>query len=298
MVRLPRLLVIVGPTASGKTGLAVKLAKKLDGEIVSADSRLLYRGMDIGTAKPTKKEMAGVPHHLIDIVSPEQTLTLAEYKHKALDVIQEILRRGKLPILVGGTGLYVRAVVDNLKIPEVPPDPALRARLEAMPRLELFAWLHALDPAYAKKADKNPRYAIRALEVVAKTGQPFSELQGKGEPLFDAVMIGLKPADSKLEDRISKRISAMTKKGLVKEVQKLLKRHGNSAPALSGIGYRELFPYLKGEMTLKEVLEQVRLHTRQYAKRQMTWFRPDPRIAWVSTPEKGFRLALKKLKRA
>ena len=296
--RLPKLLVIVGPTASGKTGLAIKIAKKFNGEVVSADSRLLYKGMDIGTAKPTKKEMSGVPHHLIDVVAPDKTLTLADYKTKAIKAINGILKRGKKPILVGGTGLYVWAVVDNLLIPEVPPNPKLRKMLETMPRSELFAWLHALDPAYAAKAGQNPRFAIRALEAIRATGRPFSELQGKGKPMFDVLQIGLRPANSKLEARISKRVALMAKHGLVAEAKKLQKKYKEDAPAMSGIGYRELFPYLRGEIQLDEALEAIRLHTRQYAKRQMTWFKRDRRIHWLSTPEKALTLANKWLSKA
>ena len=271
----------------------MRIAKRLNGEIVSADSRLLYKGMDIGTAKPTKRDRAAIPHHLIDVVAPSSTLTLSAYQAKAIRAIKDILRRGKLPILVGGTGLYVRAIVDNLRIPEVPPNTRLRSQLEAMPRPELFRWLRALDPEYAARAGANPRYAIRALEVIKMTGQPFSLLQGKGEPLFDAMQIGINPSAPHLEARIATRVRAMAKAGLVKEVRGLIKKFGSNAAALSGIGYRELFPYLNGTTTLKNALEAVRLHTRHYAKRQMTWFKKDPKITWVTSPEKALALAIK-----
>lgn len=296
MKNLPRIIVIVGPTASGKTGLAVRLARKYGGEVVSADSRLLYKGMDIGTAKPTKKEMGGVPHHLIDVVSPAKTLTLAEYKKLALKAIDGILKRGKLPIVVGGTGLYVQALVDNLKIPEVPPNMKLRAKLSKLPHTEQLRRLRKADPAYAARAGHNPRYIIRALEVIAATGKSFSSQQGKGEPLFAALQVGLRPARSTLETRISKRIEAMIRRGLIKEVRRLAKRHSETAPALSGIGYRELLPFLNGEIERADALEAIKLHTKQYAKRQMTWFKRDHRIRWFSTPEAAAKQVEKWLK--
>jgi len=317
MKELPKLLVIVGPTASGKTDLAVRLAKAFDGEVVSADSRLIYKGMDIGTAKPVRdsepspRSLAyrqagrgprpyvsdGVPHHLIDLVPPSKTLTAAEWKKKAVRTIRGILKRGKLPIVVGGTGLYVRSLIDNLSIPEVPPDQKLRAKLERMPREELFAWLRALDPEYAVRAGKNPRYAIRALEVIRAAGRTMTELQKSGEPLFDALQIGLKPAKGGLENRISKRVRAMAKTGLVSEVRKLAKRYGWDAPAMSGIGYGELRAYLEGRGSLEEALRAIRLRTRQYAKRQMTWFKRDKRIRWISGQKKALKIVEKWLKK-
>ena len=288
---LPKIFVIVGPTASGKTDLAIRLAKKLGGEIVSADSRLLYRGMDIGTAKPSFAERQGIPHHLIDVVPPSKTLTLSEYQKKAIRAIRGILRRKRLPILVGGTGLYVRAVVDNLRIPEVPPNPELRKRLEKTPDAKLFARLIKLDPAYAARIGGNRRYAVRALEVIAATGQPFSEQQGRGEPLFDARLIGLKPSKRELERRIGRRVRRMIKDGLIEETRRLLRRYDRKLPAMSGIGYDEIGACLRGEIALKEAVRMITTRTRQYAKRQMTWFKRDPRIRWFSAPA----LALKGL---
>ena len=326
MTKLPKILVIVGPTASGKTSLGVALAKALNGEIISADSRLLYRGMDIGTAKPTKAERRGVPHHLIDVVDPDQTLTLSEYQALALAAIRDVLKRGKLPIIVGGTGLYVRALVDNLEIPQVPPNAKLRQRLEKMPVGERLAWLESLDPAYAQRAGHNPRFVIRALEVILATGKTMSELQRQGEPLFDALQIGLRPTMKVLEVRIARRTQAMIKAGLLKEARRLNKRYvlaggagegspkraqllvstfgeepatGPAGPAsLTGIGYRELFPYFRGEISLDEAVRAITLHTRQYAKRQLTWFKRDTRIHWISSPKKALVLAKKWLKSA
>lgn len=299
--RLPKIVVIVGPTASGKSRAAIRLAKKVRGEIVSADSRLLYRGMDIGTAKPTAKERGGISHHLIDVLPPTRTLTLAEYKREALRAIRGILKRGRLPIVVGGTGLYVQALVENLDIPEVPPDPAYRAFLERKGKEWILARLRKLDPDYAARIGPNPRYASRALEVIRATGKPFGAQQGKGKPLFDALVVGIDPGKRALERRIRLRVRAMAARGLLDEVRALVKRHGDAsrAPALhAAIGYRELMPVLRGETTLADALKAVETSTRRYAKRQMTWWRRGPKVMWFRTPETALRTALFWLKSA
>lgn len=296
MPKLPKIIVIVGPTASGKTSLGVALAKAFNGEVISADSRLLYRGMDIGTAKPTKAERQGIPHYLIDVVAPDQTLTLSEYQALALGAIRDVLKLGKLPIIVGGTGLYVRALVENLEIPQVPPNVKLRQRLEKMPVGERLDWLKSLDPAYAQRAGHNPRFVIRALEVMLATGKTMTELQRQGEPLFDALQIGLRPSMKVLEERITRRTKLMVKSGLLVEAKKLARRYPASTPSLSGIGYRELFPYFRGEISIEEATQAIILHTRQYAKRQLTWFKRDARIHWITLPNKGLILAKKWLK--
>lgn len=318
---LPKIVVIVGPTASGKSSLAARLAKKIGGEIVSADSRLLYRGMDIGTAKPVRDSepprrmtgpyqfgtrmtgtymSAGVPHHLIDIALPTRTLTLADYKKKALRAIRGILKRGKTPILVGGTGLYVRAIVENLEIPEVPPDQAYRRFLEKKGKEWILDRLKKLDPDYAARIGPNPRYASRALEVIKATGDPFGAQQGKGERLFDALMIGLDPGKAELERRIRARVRKMAKAGLVDEVRRLRRRYaGKEANALdTAIGYRELFPVLDGEKTLVEGLDEVIGSTKRYAKRQMAWWRGVKDIRWFERSEAAFKTALFWLKPA
>jgi tRNA dimethylallyltransferase len=297
-MKLPKIVVIVGPTASGKSALAVRLAKKAKGEIVSADSRLLYRGMDIGTAKPTKKEMSGVPHHLIDVVPPSKTLTLAEYKRRAIRAIRGILKRGKLPIVVGGTGLYVRAIVENLAIPEVPPDPAYRAFLEKKGKDWILARLKKLDPDYAARIGPNPRYATRALEVIRATGKPFGAQQGKGEPLFDALIVGIDPGKKVLDARIGRRVGLMMKAGLVEEARKLSKRYAWTLPSMSGIGYAELKPHFEGRITLGQAAEDIKADTRRYAKRQMTWWRRINKVMWRKTPSAALRTALIWLKSA
>jgi len=289
--KLPKIAVIVGPTASGKSALAVKLAKKVGGEIVSADSRLLYEGMDIGTAKPTKKEMAGVPHHLIDVVSPSKTLTLADYKRRAIRAIRAILKRGRVPIVVGGTGLYVRAIVENLEIPEVPPDPKYRSFLEGKGKAWVLKRLKKLDPDYAARIGPNPRYATRALEVIRATGKPFGAQQGKGEPLFDALVVGIDPGKQELDRRIGRRVDAMIGAGLVDEAKRLARRYAWSLPSMSGIGYHELKPHLEGTASLAEAVERIKTDTRRYAKRQMTWWRRINKVEWFKDPKAALRRA-------
>lgn len=296
--RLPKIVVIVGPTASGKTALAVRLAKKAGGEIVSADSRLLYEGMDIGTAKPTEGEREGVPHHLIDVVPPSKTLTLAEYKRRAIRAIRAILKRGHLPIVVGGTGLYVRAIVENLEIPEVPPDPEYRAFLERKGKTWILARLRKLDPDYAARIGPNPRYATRALEVIRATGKPFGAQQGKGAPLFDALTIGLDPGKKELDRRIDRRVDAMIAAGLVDEAKKLARRYAWDLPSMSGIGYHELKGVLEGAKTLEKAIEEIKADTRRYAKRQMTWWRRINKVEWFERPDAAFRRAQNWLKSA
>jgi len=308
----PKLVVIVGPTASGKSALAVRLAKRLPagrhgigGEIVSADSRLLYRGMDIGTAKPPRRMTgpyvsSGIPHHLIDVALPTRTLTMSEYKDKSLAAIRGILKRGRTPILAGGTGLYVRAVVENLEIPEVPPDPRYRAFLARKGKDWILARLRKLDPDYAARIGPNPRYASRALEVIRATGKPFGAQQGKGPKLFDTLVIGLDPGKAETRRRIRSRVKAMAASGLLGEVRALRRRYaGKKADALTtAIGYRELFPVLDGRKTLQEGLEDVIRSTDAYAKRQMTWFRGMKEIRWFKRPEPALKAALFWLKSA
>jgi tRNA dimethylallyltransferase len=288
------LVALVGPTASGKTALALALAERLTlalglrgAEVVSADSRQIYRLMDIATAKPTADEQARVRHHLLDVVWPDESYTLAEYQRDAQAAIADIWARGRLPLLVGGTGLYVRAVVDGLAIPEVAPQPELRAALEAEAAERgvgaLLERLRALDPVAAARIDaQNPRRLLRALEVCIISGRPFSEQQGRRPTPYQAVLLGLSMPREALYTRADARIAQMLAAGLVAETEALVARgYDWSLPAMSSLGYREIGAYLRGELTLPAAVERFEQATHAYIRRQMTWFRPDQRIHWL-----------------
>ncbi|MCP6719446.1 MAG: tRNA (adenosine(37)-N6)-dimethylallyltransferase MiaA [Patescibacteria group bacterium] len=280
---LPKLIVILGATAIGKTGLAVRLAKEFNGEIVSADSRQIYKEMDIGTSKPTEKEIESVPHHLIDIVYPNQKFNVTIYKKMALKAIKDIQERKKVAFLVGGTGLYIKAVVDNINFPEVSPQKKLRKELETKDEKELFRIYMRLDPKGAKLIEKeNKRRLIRAIEVCRITKKPFWEQRNKGKSLFETLQIGIKLSREELKKRISKRTDMIFKLGLEKEVKNLTKKYGGS-PLLRTIGYHEWFAE-KGEGSIKE---KIKLHTLQFAKRQMTWFKRDKRIHWIKNHQEA-----------
>ncbi len=294
MARQP-LLVIVGQTAVGKTALSLKIAQKWGGEIVSADSRLFYRGMDIGTAKPSAEELATAPHHLIDICEPNETVTLGQYQEMAFEQIDGILARGKLPILVGGTGQYVKAVVEGWGIPRVPPQPKLRAQLERLGKDELARWLAYLDPVVAKKHDpRNVRRVVRALEVTLVSGRPISELQKKTSPPYDIYIVGLHRDRSVLYERIDQRVDLMMAAGLLAEVEGLHKAgFDRKLSAMSGLGYRQILDYLVGERSLSEAVERVKFETHRFARQQTTWFRlDDPTINWFDLGEVGMETAV------
>ncbi len=284
----PSLIVIVGPTAAGKTALAIELAAALGGEIVSADSRQIYRGMDIGTAKATPAERARVPHHLLDIVEPDQVLSVAEYQRLAYAAIEDIWRRSRLPFLVGGTGQYIRAVIEGWTVPSVAPRPALRAALEAQAATEGAEALHGrlagLDPAAAARIDpRNVRRVIRALEVCLTTGRPISELQRKAPPPYRIWQIGVTRPRAELFARIDARVDRMIADGLVEEVARLAAAgYAWDLPAMSGIGYRQIGAYLRGEISLDEAVARIKRQTRRFVHQQNTWFRPDdPQIRWL-----------------
>ena len=281
------LLVIVGPTAVGKTELALCLGEALGGEVVSADSRQVYRGMDIGTAKPTTGERARTPHHLVDIRDPGDPLSLAEYQSLAYRAIDSLLARGRLPMLVGGTGQYVRAIVEGWGIPSVPPDEALRAELyaeaEAAGPQALHARLRALDPIAAERIDpRNVRRVVRALEVCLIAGQPISELQRKTPPSYRILQIGLTRPRPALYRRADDRVDGMMVSGLVDEVRRLVETgYGWRLPAMSGLGYREIGAYLRGEISLEEAAQRIKRETRRFIRHQYNWFRlSDPHIRW------------------
>ncbi|MFQ5398639.1 MAG: tRNA (adenosine(37)-N6)-dimethylallyltransferase MiaA [Anaerolineae bacterium] len=284
----PLLLVIVGPTAAGKTAISLRLAAEFNGEIVSADSRLFYRGMDIGTAKPSAVERARIPHHLIDICEPDETVTLGQYQEMAYRVIDAVHQRGRLPILVGGTGQYVMAVVEGWGIPRVPPHPRLRQALSALGGEELGRWLRMLDPVAAGRLDlRNVRRVIRALEVALIAGRPISLLQRKTPPPYDVCLLGLRLERESLYRRIDARVDQMMAAGLVAEVERLHDAgYGRHLPAMSGLGYRQLWAYLEGELELVEAVERIKFETHRFARQQATWFREDDsRIHWFKTEE-------------
>ena len=284
--KLP-LIIIVGPTAVGKTELSLALAERLGGEIVSADSRLFYRGMDISTAKPTVEERTRVPHHLIDIAGPGETWSLALFQRAAADAISGIHRRGKLPFLVGGTGQYIHAVTHGWSPPETVPDARLRTALEELAKLMGNNWLHerlaVLDPAAAEAIDpRNVRRTIRALEVIFSSGRKFSEQRGQGESPYQQLTIGLSCPRPVLYERIDARIEAMFALGLLEEVRGLLAQgYSPDLPTLSAIGYRECVAVLEGRMSLEEARVQMRRRTRIFVRRQANWFKADdPNIKW------------------
>lgn len=282
-IRNQKLIAIVGPTAVGKTDIALKLAGEFAGEIVSADSRLLYHGMDIATAKPTRAERARVPHHVIDVVAPDGAFTLADYQAAAYAAIDDIFARGKQPLLVGGTGLYVRAVVEGFNLPHVAPDRARRTELAALSTPELYARLQWLDPAAAAAIQpNNSRRIIRALEVIEATGQPISTQQTRHPPPYPVVQIGLTLPRPWLYARVDARIDQMLTRGLVDEVRGLVARgYSFQLPAMTGLGYRELGLYWQGQISLDEALRLLKRNTRKFIRHQANWFRlTDPRIHW------------------
>ncbi|MHB0878296.1 MAG: tRNA (adenosine(37)-N6)-dimethylallyltransferase MiaA [Anaerolineae bacterium] len=288
---LPPLLAIVGPTAVGKTDLALALAERHAIEAVSADSRQIYRGMDVGTAKPTPEERLRLPHHLIDVVDLDQVLTLAEYQEAAFAAIAAITACGRLPVLVGGTGLYVWAVVENWLIPRVAPNPDVRRALEEeatrLGGAHMHARLAAVDPeAAAKIHSANVRRVIRALEVHHVSGRPISEQQRKGPPRYDSLIVGLTGKRAWLYERADRRVDAMVERGLVAEVAALLSRgYSTALPAMSGLGYRQIADYLEGTYPLAEAVRRVKTGTHRFIRQQYTWFAPDdPRIHWFEAP--------------
>lgn len=282
------LVAIVGPTGSGKSQLALRLAQDFNGEIVSADSRQVYRYMDIGTAKPSPKELSLVSHNLINIINPDETFSLAQYQALAYKTIKDIQQRHKLPLLVGGSGLYVWAVLEGWRIPPVPPDPEFRRSLEEKAISggtdELYRELVRVAPVAAQKIDpRNVRRVIRALEVHRKIKASFSNLQDKEAPSFNTLIIGLTADRAELYRRIDLRIDKMIEQGLVTEVEKLVNMgYDFNLPAMSSIGYKQIGQFLKGELTLANAMQQIKFETHRFVRHQYTWFRlKDDRIHWL-----------------
>jgi tRNA dimethylallyltransferase len=284
MEQLPSLIVVLGPTASGKSGLGIALAQRFMGEIVSADSRQVYRGLDIGSAKVTPAEQALVPHHLLDVADPHDVYTVSQFQHDAITAIDEIIGRGHVPFLVGGSPHYIQAIVDHLDIPSVPPQPALRAQLEARPLSDLLTQLEVLDPQSAATIDRNnPRRVIRALEVCITTGKPFSEQRGIADSLYRCLLLGIRWPREVLYRRIDQRVDERMQQGMVQEVQALLDQ-GVSYERLEALGleYRFIARWLRGEYSSEaQMVERLKYAIHDFTRRQLTWFRRDKRIMWI-----------------
>lgn len=282
----PKIIVLLGPTAVGKTELAISLAELVGGEIISADSRLFYKHMDIGTAKPTAKQLSRVPHHLIDVTEPDDTWSLAVYKRAADQAIAEIISRGNLPILVGGTGQYIRAITEGWDLPEHIADHEMREVLEnwaaEIGKDGLHQKLAVLDPQAAASIDlRNLRRTIRALEVTLQTGEKFSKQRKREEVPYDIIQLGLKRPRELLYERIDQRIAAMLEDGLVAEVENLLSKYPADLPAFSAIGYKQIIRHLGENATLDEAVAEIKRQTRIFVRRQANWFKgDDPNIHW------------------
>ncbi len=279
-------VVIVGPTSSGKTELSLRLAKKFHGIVISADSRQIYKEMDIATAKTTRAQQRGIPHYMIDVLSPDEEFSLANYQNTVNNLLCSIakdnLRRSRpiIPFIVGGTGLYIKSVIDGYRLPLIPPNPALRAQLDQLPISDLASRLKELDPT-AKVDIHNKRRLIRALEILQS--RPGRVLSSSQPPDYEFLQIGISRPRPEIKQRIAEKIAEMYKNGLVKETKKLLaKGYDFTKPAFSAHGYKHIRDYLQHKITLHEALDRMRQDTQRYAKRQMTWFKADPRIHWVT----------------
>ncbi len=282
-----KVIAIVGATASGKTAYAVELAKKCNGEIISADSRLVYKGMNIGTAKPTKEEMQNIPHYMIDIVEPNIDYSVGLYAKEAKKCINNIISKGKTPIVVGGTGLYFRILLENYDLPNVKPNYELRNELDKLPYDELLKMLQNIDINAANSLEKNDKKRlIRYIEIVKLTGQPLHLSRGIKEKEFDIEWIGLNFPREELYDRINRRVDIMIKQGLVDETIDLLQKYGRISNITDTIGYREIISYLDKQLTFEDAIDKLKQNTRNYAKRQLTWFRKNEDIIWNCYPER------------
>ncbi len=288
-----KIIILLGPTASGKTELGIKLAQRFNGEVVSADSRQVYTKMNIGTAKPFGEwqlvggskvyVVKGIPHYLMDIIDPKEQMSVAQFKELAVGCLYAIQARGKLPIVVGGTGQYLWALIDNLIIPAVAPSQALRASLEQKSLAELQQLLQHCDPESYQAIDRhNPRRVLRALEVAMITGKSFIEQRRVGAPLFNTLQIGIHWPWEKLLARINRRVEEQIAQGLDEETKRLVQeQYGWDLPSMSSIGYQQMGSYVRGECTKAEAVRAIQVATRQYAKRQITWFKRDKRINWI-----------------
>jgi tRNA dimethylallyltransferase len=282
------LIVICGCTASGKSGLALELGQRLDSVVISADSRQVYREFDIGTAKPNLAEQNLVPHYLVDIRAPTETLTLAEYQESAQIIVNNYLKSSVSPLLVGGTGLYVKSITKGLKIPRVAPQPELRSQLNKLGQKQLYQMLTQIDAIASKKIHANDETrTLRALEVYYVTGKPISQQQGENPPNYPILHIGLDGETEILDQRIRQRTHKMVEMGLIEEVDYLINKYGADLPLLNTLGYAEFKQHLNGDISLSQAIDLTALHTRQFAKRQRTWFRAYPEIKWFNLNSKN-----------
>ena len=276
----PHVIAVVGPTASGKTAMAIEIAHKVGGEIISADSRLVYKGFDIAAAKPTTEETEGIPHHLIDIVEPEYDYSAGDWERDAKKAINEILSRGNVPIIAGGTGLYFRVLLEHYNLPQVETDYELRAALDKREKEDLLSELEKLDSAtFERVKDANKRRIVRALEIIKTLDKPLSELSMEKEPEYDVEWkMPVLTSREDLYEKINKRVDLMIEKGIVEETKSLLEKHGRIPNFTCTIGYREMLSYIDGECSLEDAADKLKQHTRNYAKRQLTWFRKNPNL--------------------
>ena len=286
----PKVIVICGPTASGKTSLSIELAKKIDGEIISSDSMQIYKDMSIGTAKPTVEEMQGIPHYLLDFVLPSERYSVADFKKEATKKIEDILSRNKTPIIVGGTGLYVDSLTKNISYPEIEIDLKYREELENLIEkngLEsLYRQAVQVDEQAMKNISANDKKRImRVLEIYHQTGKTKTQLEAESRlipPPYQYIVFAIDMDREKLYERINKRVDIMIEQGLIEEVQELIEKYKEFPTAMQGLGYKEVVEYLEGKTTKDEMIEKLKMETRRYAKRQLTWFRKDKEIKWIN----------------
>ena len=291
----PKVIVLCGPTASGKTSLSIELAKRINGEIISCDSMQIYKDMDIGTAKPTEQEKQGIKHYLLDFLSPEVRYSVADYKKDAEKAIEEILKKRKVPIIVGGTGLYINSLIYNIEYKDSKIDIDYRNKLEKMvveKGLEnLYEMAQKIDPEAMKNISHNDKKRImRVLEIYNETGKTKTELEmesRKNEPKYNYIVFALDMDRDKLYERINKRVDIMLKNGLIHEVEKLINTYKIMPTAMQGLGYKEVVDYLKGNCTEEEMVEKIKMETRRYAKRQLTWFRKNKETIWLNGLEEA-----------
>ena len=299
-----KVIVIGGPTASGKTSLSIELAKKINGEIVSADSMQIYTDMDIGTAKPTVEEREGIEHYLLDFVSPDDRFSVADYKRQAKNAIKEILKKGKVPIVIGGTGLYIESLIYEIDFPEIETDLEYRRKLEQIASEKGLNYLYEealkVDPEAMEKISPNDQKRIlRVLELYHQTGKTKTQLdkESRKEPEYDYKFFAINMNREKLYDRINKRVDIMIDDGLVNEVQNLCKKYKEFPTAMQGLGYKEVVQYLNGDTTYDEMIEKIKMESRRYAKRQLTWFRKYKEITWldgIEDPKKNVEIIIEK----